>query len=294
MTELVQCQICFKFLPSINNWHLQWHNITLKEYKRRFPDSPTMSEAVRHKLGNSTRGKKRLEFSKKISGQGNGMFRRKHEVESIQKMRKNRKGKGQGISGKYKRTLEIREKISKGVIKYNLENYEKRKYIKIFKSRRGTRSKYRSRTGCTMTSKSNYELSVMIYLDMHPEVIRWDYEPFRLGYRDHNKKLRSYTPDFFVEFSGIREIWEIKPQAVINSCDEFWHKMSAIESSWIQELLDYHQIKIISDDEVNIIRKIDWEKLYQDYGFSLEDYNERIREMAENVTINDIPYKGQR
>ena len=41
MKEKIQCQICGKWLGQINGVHLRSHNITLEEYKKKFPDAIT-------------------------------------------------------------------------------------------------------------------------------------------------------------------------------------------------------------------------------------------------------------
>ena len=41
MTEKIQCQICGKWFQQINGMHLKSHNITLEEYKKKFPDAIT-------------------------------------------------------------------------------------------------------------------------------------------------------------------------------------------------------------------------------------------------------------
>lgn len=43
---MVECQICKKRMNWIQNTHLKKHNITLEEYKRRYPNHPTKSEKM--------------------------------------------------------------------------------------------------------------------------------------------------------------------------------------------------------------------------------------------------------
>jgi hypothetical protein len=294
--DLVQCHLCHKKLPVINNWHLKEHQITLAQYKQMFPDSKTCSQSYRYKVGCSTRGKKRPNFSKTISGEGNGMFGRKHASKSIENMRTNRKGKGKNVSGKYIRTSDIRRRISEGVIKANLSN-EPRKtnfVIDVLKPRyHGKRGKYRSRCGRCYIFKSTWELSVMIYLDKHPEVMRWEYEPFWIPYLEFGR-IRSYRPDFLIQFPGFSEVWEVKPQALVGHCENTWNKIYALEKDVIRQKFNFHQIVILSENEIFALRKTDWKKLYQDIGFSLDELEQIEKEMAENVKINDKYYRGEK
>ena len=57
MSAKIKCMICNKELQFINNTHLKIHNITIQEYKTKFPDSPIKTESLRQLCGNATRGK---------------------------------------------------------------------------------------------------------------------------------------------------------------------------------------------------------------------------------------------
>jgi len=38
---LVECQVCQKKMRIINHFHLKWHELSVDEYRARFPDAPT-------------------------------------------------------------------------------------------------------------------------------------------------------------------------------------------------------------------------------------------------------------
>lgn len=53
-----------------------------------------------------------------------------------------------------------------------------------------------------IVSRSSWELDFMRYCDLHPDVLRWSYEPVDIPYRDpisNTQKL--YIPDFLVTFA---------------------------------------------------------------------------------------------
>jgi len=287
MQQLIKCLYpgCGKLLLSINNWHLKVHNISVKEYKNMFPNAEIYSKQSKYKMGCSTRGKKRTEFSKKITGSGNGMFKKNHKHESIEKMRKNRKGKAIGKTGKYKRTADIKLKIKLSVEKFNLENPGRTIQQKIEKNFcRGKSGTYRSRFGKTFRYRSLWELIVMVYFDLHPIVESWCYEPFKISYKG-KYKIRTYTPDFYVDFSGVEEMWEIKPKRFLK---EQINKVLLLNNLEIQKKYSFDQARIITEDEISIIKNINWEKLYFDYGFTNHDLQQRIQEMKDTVKINGV------
>ena len=267
--DFVECQICHKNLILINNFHLKNHGISLQQYKQQFPSASTCSQMSVFKMGSSTRGKNRPEFSKTISGKGNGMFGRKHSKQSLTRMSLNRKGKCMGVVGKYERKEE------------HFENFC-----------RGTQSKYKSKDRMSYKAKSSWELSVMIFLDLHPLVEWWQYEPFRVRYKGVDGEFHKYRPDFIVNFSGIVEVWEVKPEKYMD--ENAWIKIDSIEKDEIQKEFKFYQVCVLNDHQIKEMRKIDWEKTYLKYGFTLDDLENTQQEMVKNVRINDIVYNNER
>jgi hypothetical protein len=59
--------------------------------------------------------------------------------------------------------------------------------------------------------RSGYEKTVYECLDLLPEVVGYDVEPFRIQYL-HKGEEHEYIPDIIVTYSdGKREVWEVKP-----------------------------------------------------------------------------------
>lgn len=53
--KYVQCQICFKHFERISTFHMtSIHNISIKEYKEKFPEAKILSKNVRDKLSKSS------------------------------------------------------------------------------------------------------------------------------------------------------------------------------------------------------------------------------------------------
>jgi hypothetical protein len=125
-----------------------------------------------------------------------------HRPESILKMRQNRKGKGEGVAGKYVRTQEIREKIGMGVLAA-WENGGSRGVGFYTDSAKLDRRVW---------VRSSWEERVVRILDAHPCVVEYKIEPFHIPYMFEGYRHR-YAPDFLVILEGgIVELWEIKPK----------------------------------------------------------------------------------
>ena len=63
---MIKCRICGKEFLKINHTHLKIHNMTVQEYRRRFPDAPLVDESVRKKISQNN-GMKNPEVAKKVS-----------------------------------------------------------------------------------------------------------------------------------------------------------------------------------------------------------------------------------
>jgi hypothetical protein len=124
-----------------------------------------------------------------------------HSAETIRKMRENRKGKGIGVTGKYERTPEIRDKISAGVSRaIQRHTFWHGWWVESEKA------------DAEVFVRSTWEERVLRVLDLHPYVEELEVESFVIPYI-HEGVPRRYTPDFTVYFEGgIVEVWEVKPQ----------------------------------------------------------------------------------
>lgn len=123
-----------------------------------------------------------------------------HSKEALKKMRKNRRGKGKGVAGKYARTPEIRTKISEGVVRAMCEGRHARGEWFFCEKADGY-----------LWTRSSWERRVLRVLDLHPCVEEVEGEPFAIPY-EFEGSVHLYVPDLLVHLEGdIRELWEIKP-----------------------------------------------------------------------------------
>lgn len=210
--DFVICKICGEFFKEINTTHLRIHSISKEEYINKFGND-LISKNTSFIKGNGQRGKKRPEQSKSMLGKNNPMYGRKRSQKEKDLISRNRKGKGIGLAGKYERTPEIRKKISDGVTKFLVEHPN----FLIENDFYWTGNYFSSKHQKYIPYKSSWELFVMFYLDEHPHVLNWKYEPFVIPYIDELGYNRNYFPDFLVEFDlGIKEVWEVKPKQKLN------------------------------------------------------------------------------
>lgn len=54
---MIKCEICKKEFGQITYSHLKYHDVTLQEYKKTYPDSPIVSEEVGEKISEFFKGK---------------------------------------------------------------------------------------------------------------------------------------------------------------------------------------------------------------------------------------------
>jgi len=66
MNEKIKCQICGKEFKQIHYRHTKKHNLTIEEYKAKFPDAPINSEASAQRRANSLKGRT-IHWADKIS-----------------------------------------------------------------------------------------------------------------------------------------------------------------------------------------------------------------------------------
>lgn len=208
MTDYILCKVCGKRLKEINDSHLRSHNMTRDEYVMKFGELDMICDTSRVNKGDGRRGKPDTKHSERMTGENNPMWGVKRSQDEKNYMSFKRKGKGVGVAGKYIRTPEMRSKISLGVINFLKNNpsfaYENSKFM--------AGKYYSSKMGEYIVYRSSWELYVMFFLDEHPHITSWTYEPFPISYKDDFGTTRNYLPDFLITWDfGIKEIWEVKP-----------------------------------------------------------------------------------
>lgn len=193
--DAISCPVCLGKFNVLTAAHYRTHGFkTAKEFKQKFGLAFLKAPSLR--LRHSALMKRK-----------NPMQGRSRTPEEIRKMSAARKGKGLGVAGKYERTPEIREKISKGVTAYMLDKPDG--YQHRFAKSEWVWCK---KAGKEVWVRSSWEKRVLWVLDQYPDVETVEVEPFSIPYLFEGAWLR-YVPDFLVTFQGnIRELWEIKPQ----------------------------------------------------------------------------------
>lgn len=192
-TDFITCPVCRRTMRAITTQHIRTHGFTdARSFKEHFGLTSLKCKDIRQQQSAF------MATRNPTAGKG-------HRPDSIEKMKRNRKGKGVGVAGKYERTPEIRQRISRGVTKA----WEKGKrgrgwYV------------YGRKIGQKVWIRSSWEARVLRVLDLHPCVLRYEVEPFQIPYR-HAGYDRRYTPDFLVVLEGnILELWEVKPEELLN------------------------------------------------------------------------------
>lgn len=255
--DYVICKSCGKKRKYLNRDHFNSCSSSYEEYVEAFGKENMICEKTRYKFGNSFRGKKRPDHSKKMSGSGNPMSGMKRTNEEKELMSRNRKGKGLGKSGKYERTKEIKEKISDGVAKAYIEG-------RLGPSNSNfVHGKFHSKKmNSDFYYRSSWEKFVLIYLENHPNVEYFDTEPFCIKYFDPTtNKNRNYIPDFLVEFDcGIREIWEVKPSSFVENNETVKAKIEALNTFIAENCLDIHNGFLITEKEMAMMRTFDFQE----------------------------------
>jgi len=251
-------------------------SISLKGKKKKYK-----KRKITLKTYESRRGRKLSdEHKQKISDElkKNHPFKGKHHTEETKlKISKTLKG--------FKHTKETKKKISQARLKEKHSFYGKTLSIEHRQKLSESQAKawlrkenkqityhkgyYHSKKVCKKFHyNSSWEKIVMEYLDKHPLVIWWDYEPCIISYNDEYGIRRNYIPDFIIEFDCLKEMWEVKPSFKIKDHDEgycrFHCKLNALMNYADENNID--QIRIITEEEIKIIKNIDFELLNKKYG----------------------------
>ena len=188
----IECPVCKRHYRCLTTQHIQKHG---------FPDAASFKEQFE------------LEYLRApdIRQRQSKMLRERnptaggHRPESIQRMSRNRRGKGKGVAGKYERTAALRDKISASVTAHHLSNqgFQRGEWVPCHKA------------GGDVFVRSSWEVRIIRALDAHPDVVAVEVEPLVISYQFDGK--RRYVPDLLVSFEGgIWEVWEVKPREFVD------------------------------------------------------------------------------
>ena len=187
----IECPVCKRHFRCLTTQHIRTHG---------FPDAASFKELfgleyLRAPDIRQRQSKMLQERNPTADG---------HSAESIEKMSRNRRGKGKGVAGKYERTAAIRDKISASVTAHHLSNkgFQRGEWVPCRKA------------GKDVFVRSSWEARIIRTLDAHPDVVAVEVEPLVIPYQFEGE--RRYMPDLLVTFEGdIRELWEVKPTEFI-------------------------------------------------------------------------------
>jgi len=277
---MIECLECHELFLSLIGHVKRKHNMSISEYREKFTyfgPVENLSDAQKEcyaqrknkpltlehrakisaslfknppRKGSHLTQEQKLNLSKKIKG----IF--KHTEEAKNKISL-RRGEKHHYFGK-KFSKEHREKLS---ISHSNNSYVNKSFVK------GTY--YSEKMKKTYHFRSSWEKIVMEYLDRHPGVTAWEYECFSIPYQDVYGFKRRYTPDFYVVIESVlREIWEVKPKFQLESLNEFISANNILKLNDLEvyaEKNDY-EVRLITEDEINIIKNINWEEIEAIYA----------------------------
>lgn len=174
----IKCMVCGKELHKITHFHLNLHNLSMKEYREKYPDAPLTSEEFRKKCS---------DVQKKYS--------REHPEKII-------RGEKHYLYGKHP-SQETRDKFSKNSRMKRPE--EAKKHSEIIKGRKFTEK-----------HKENIASSLTNYYKEHPELLKGENNPMYGKHQSEKSKKknsesnkRNWTDDKFIEMMKIA--WKRKP-----------------------------------------------------------------------------------
>lgn len=202
--DFVLCPVCGARCKMITAGHYRKHG---------FSSATDFKEA--HGLAYLSAPSKRANHSRKMIAR-NPMAGASHGEAALEKMRKNRSGKGLGKCGMYERTAPVRSKIARGV-------------VQAMKEGRGPRGEwfFSEKAAGFVWTRSSWERRVLRVLDLHPCVEEVEVEPFAIPY-DLDGRTRLYLPDLLLHLEGkIRELWEVKPSEMMEGFSESARKNRA-------------------------------------------------------------------
>lgn len=253
LKDFVVCPICNKKFKSITNRHLKYtHNISVEEFRNKFPSVCLESEAVVYKRSQSgikawndstkraniLNGLQSEEAYKKMSEKGLSNWSNKElRDKRVQTMKQvantpEAKKRASEVSKRTWSNKEYREKIIKG-IRYatSKEEYRKKQSIKsknmwkdpehpkrVLEGYKSSKKKFpfTFKNGKVLQTRSSYEVRTCKYLEVLG--ISFEYEKYRFdyylkeSYPGYTKGFHSYYPDFYIPDMDL--FLEVKPEGL--------------------------------------------------------------------------------
>lgn len=205
-----KCLICGFESENLSFHIVKIHNLKTKDYKKIYNIKYVQSDRLRS-------------IHKSNIDNKNPTKNKKHSKESIIKMKNNRKGKGINTAGKYERTPEIKNKISKGVVDAHF-----RGDFDSVKPGKGS-FVFSKKSNKTIFARSTWEKDMLEIFDLHPKINSVVSEPFTISYMFNGSK-HNYIPDFLVRYEDVIDsIWEVKRDDWLKSDPKTIVKIEALK-----------------------------------------------------------------
>ncbi len=288
MNKKITCQVCGKEFKQIHHRHVKQHNLTIEEYKQKFPDAPINSEASSQRRAQSLKGRE-IHWANKIASsvknswsenrfQGRtgiplGNESRKklseklmgHSVSEETRIKIGLSGLGRlpWNKGLTKDDDERIMSVSQKVREWNKEHMTdeiRHQISQTLKAKYAAgmpipQSKGNKRPDLNMYFRSTWEANYARILNY--ENIVWSYEDSRFKMVDEFGEIVAvYTPDFFTDK------WiEVKGHA--DAANDWNCECSRCERDKMKMLLFSEQYP---DEELEIIGKKEYRELCQKYA----------------------------
>lgn len=196
--EQIECKICKFSSENLTSHIIRIHKLSTEEYKIKYNVKMIQSKRI-------------INISKNKTGDNNHFYGKKHSADSKEKMSKSSIGKGVGVAGKYERTKEIREKISKKVTSLHLKGvYDKNEYG-------NGKHVYCQKANKEVYARSTWEQRFIKCIDADPAIVEVVVEPFSIEY-EFESCIHRYIPDYHIIYDDcINSLWEIKRQDFIEN-----------------------------------------------------------------------------
>jgi len=175
----IECPVCHQQFQVLGVQHARGHG---------FPDLESFKVAFH--LGFAMSVGRRAAVAKAMRGRGWGW--------DSGRMSNNQRGR--------KRSAESRAKMSEAAARRGLQQPRANPFA-------GTKGEWvlSEKADQEVYIRSSYEKRLLRALDLHPEVVELEVEPFSIPYEYAGVRYQ-YIPDFLISFVGdIKELWEVKP-----------------------------------------------------------------------------------
>jgi len=214
--------MCNKEFKQLSFFHLKIHNITPREYKKKFNVSTLIDKNISKKISKAASGKNNPMYGKKNKSNLGKKFSKSWR-KNISKARKKMgiaRGKNNPMYGK-SHSEETKKKISEAKSKSMTEG-------KYNKSCHKSGYFYSKRLKKKIWHDSSYELRALEKFENNPLIVDFDRSKLRIVYIYNGE--RKTIPDFRIRYlDGKEKIIEVKPRKKIEEIEQEMVKIEAMK-----------------------------------------------------------------